>query len=190
MKKLSFVTASLLASAATCASADETIRTRLTGYQEVPSVSTVAEGRLEVKIHRDGEAFDWVLSYSGLQGNVQQAHIHFAQKSVNGAIVVWLCGTVNPANPALAGPPGTPTCPQSGTVSGTAMNGNVGPGAATQQLTAGEATAIEEVIAAMRAGVAYANVHTDLSPGGEIRGQIGKRGGGRHHDQGRGHKSH
>jgi hypothetical protein len=27
----------------------------------------------------------------------------------------------------------------------------------------------------MRAGVAYANVHTSLSPGGEIRGQIGDR---------------
>jgi len=28
----------------------------------------------------------------------------------------------------------------------------------------------------MRAGAAYANVHTTLSPGGEIRGQIGRRG--------------
>lgn len=175
MKKLSFVTASLLALGATCATAEERIQTSLTGYQEVPSVSTVAEGRLEVKIHRDGEAFDWVLSYSGLQGNVQQAHIHFAQKSVNGAIVVWLCGTGAPGT-QFAGPPGTSTCPQSGTVSGTAMNPDVGPGAGTQQLTAGEATAIEEVIAAMRAGVAYANVHTNLSPGGEIRGQIGTRG--------------
>jgi hypothetical protein len=28
----------------------------------------------------------------------------------------------------------------------------------------------------MRAGVAYANIHTTVSPGGEIRGQIGSRG--------------
>ena len=31
---------------------------------------------------------------------------------------------------------------------------------------------LAEVIAAIRAGSAYANVHTSLSPGGEIRGQI------------------
>jgi CHRD domain len=181
MKKLSIGAALALAFAAPSAFADEDkIRTRLTGYQEVPSVSTVAEGRLQVEIHSDGRAFDWVLSYSGLQGNVQQAHIHFAQKSVNGAIVVWLCGTGAPGT-QFAGPTGTSTCPQSGTVSGTAMNANVFPGAAAQQLTAGEATAIEEVIAAMRAGVAYANVHTHLSPGGEIRGQIGGRGRGHAH---------
>jgi hypothetical protein len=40
---------------------------------------------------------------------------------------------------------------------------------APQQLTAGD---LAEVIRAIRAGAAYANVHTDLSPGGEIRGQI------------------
>ena len=42
--------------------------------------------------------------------------------------------------------------------------------AATQQLLASD---LAKVIAAIRAGVAYANVHTlPLSPGGEIRGQI------------------
>jgi hypothetical protein len=40
---------------------------------------------------------------------------------------------------------------------------------ATQQLNAGDLAA---VITAIRAGAAYANVHTTLSPGGEIRGQI------------------
>jgi hypothetical protein len=41
---------------------------------------------------------------------------------------------------------------------------------ASQQLAAVE---LDEVIDAIRAGVAYANVHTTpLSPGGEIRGQI------------------
>jgi hypothetical protein len=124
MKTLTLVTASVLALATASAFADERIRTRMTGYQEVPSVSTAAGGEFEVKIHPDGQAFDWVLSYSGLQGDVLQAHIHFAQRSVIGAIVVWLCGSAT--NP---GPAGTPACPQSGTVSGTAMAGNVGPGA-------------------------------------------------------------
>jgi hypothetical protein len=40
---------------------------------------------------------------------------------------------------------------------------------ASQQLTAGN---LDQVIDAIRRGVAYANVHTTLSPGGEIRGQI------------------
>jgi CHRD domain len=39
----------------------------------------------------------------------------------------------------------------------------------SQAILAGE---LAEVLAAIRAGVAYANVHTTLSPGGEIRGQI------------------
>jgi len=40
---------------------------------------------------------------------------------------------------------------------------------APQQLAAGDLAA---VVAAIRAGAAYANVHTTPSPGGEIRGQI------------------
>ncbi|TMH09890.1 MAG: CHRD domain-containing protein, partial [Betaproteobacteria bacterium] len=40
---------------------------------------------------------------------------------------------------------------------------------ASQQLTAND---LDEVLAAIRAGVAYANIHTAISSGGEIRGQI------------------
>jgi hypothetical protein len=54
-----------------------------------------------------------------------------------------------------------------------------------QQISAGE---LAEVIAAIRAGAAYANVHTNLSPAGEIRGQIGNdRRGGRDDDHGHQH---
>jgi CHRD domain-containing protein len=175
MKKPMLAAAALLALAPAVHAEEDgrVIRTILTGYQEVPSVSTLARGRLKVDIHPDGNAFDWELNYSGLQGTVQQAHIHFARRGVNGAIVVWLCGT-----PQIPGPAGTQTCPESGVITGTATTVD-GPGAATQQLTTGEA--IREVIAAMRAGAAYANVHTNLSPGGEIRGQIGGRGTGDDH---------
>ena len=182
MKKLSVLAAVLLAWPAYADDDDRNrVRARLTGFQEVPSVSTVAGGKFVAHIHRDGQAFDWELEYGGLQGTVLMAHIHFAQKSVNGAIVVWLCQTAT--NP---GPAGTQICPQSGTITGTAMAANVSPGAATQQLVTGE---IAEVIAAMRAGVAYANVHTNISPGGEIRGQIrGNRDG--HGDKGHGDRGH
>jgi hypothetical protein len=65
----------------------------------------------------------------------------------------------------------TPFCPQSGTVSGQITAASViTAGTASQQIVAGE---LDEVIAAIRAGAAYANVHaTPLNPGGEIRGQI------------------
>jgi len=51
-------------------------------------------------ISRDNQAIDYELTYSGLQGTVQQAHIHVAQLSVNGSIVIWLCQTA--ATPAPA----------------------------------------------------------------------------------------
>ena len=137
----------------------------LSGYQEVPSVSTGADAVFQARSNAENTAFEYVLIFEGLQGNVTQAHIHFAQKAVNGPIVVWLCGTPG----ATAGPAGTQTCPASGTIRGTITADNVLASPATQQLGAGE---IGEIINAMRAGAAYVNIHTSISPGGEIRGQV------------------
>lgn len=177
MRFLPIAAAALLAMAASTAFADKdsTIRAKLTGFQEVPSVSTAASGSFVAELSADGQLFDYQLTYDGLQGSVQQAHIHFGQRGVNGTIVIWLCGTggnIVP-RPALAGPLGTPTCMQSGTVTGQVSASNVVAGAAAQQIGAGE---FPEVLAAIRAGVAYVNVHTTLSPGGEIRGQLRARG--------------
>lgn len=170
MKKLAVI-AAVLAAAPALADHDhsERIRTRLIGYQEVPSVSTVATGTLDLTIANNAQTIAYTLSYSGLQGQVRQAHIHFAQRAVNGPIVVWLCGTAT--NP---GPLGTQTCPQTGSVSGTIAAVDVQASPPAQQLAAGE---ILELVAAIRAGAAYSNVHTDISTGGEIRGQIGRSGG-------------
>ena len=144
----------------------QTVRTNLEGFQEVPVVSTEGSGSLHLKIDADGQSIFYELEFGNLGAPVTQAHIHLGQRSVNGGIAVWLCGTTG----TLAGPAGTPTCPvNGGTVSGTIIPASViGPGGA-QQLNAGE---FDEFLRALRAGKTYANVHTTISPGGEIRGQI------------------
>lgn len=151
--------------------AHDGIETRLKGYQEVPAVSSAAKGKFSARIHEKGAApsIDYELTYSGLEGDVRQAHIHFGQRSVNGGISVWLCGT-NLSTPAFPGPAGTPTCPgpREGTVSGTLQASSV-IGPAGQGIDPGE---FAELLAAIKAGVAYANVHTSKFPGGEIRGQL------------------
>lgn len=152
---------------------DNRISARLIGYNEVPSVSTPARGRFRATISRDQQSIDYTLSFEGIESVVNQSHIHFAQKAVNGTIVVWLCqgATRAPAAQALI----TPECPTSpgGTVSGTITADSVVTQTAAaglaQQINAGE---LDEVIAAIRAGTAYANVHSGVSPGGEIRGQL------------------
>jgi hypothetical protein len=170
MKKLAIMTAMFVALAVSAAARAEHIQAMLIGYEEVPAVSTVASGEFQGMINRDDESIDYELTYTGLQGTVQQSHIHVAQRSVNGSIVIWLCQTATTPAPAAVQAL-TPFCPQSGTVTGHITAANViAAGTVSQQIAAGE---LAEVIAAIRAGVAYANLHTTpLSPGGEIRGQI------------------
>ena len=144
------------------------IRELLTGYEEVPSVSTAAQGQFNARIR--GDEIEWQLSYSDLEGAVQQAHIHFGQTGVNGGIVVFLC--TNLGN----GPTGTQSCPNPpANISGRIFAADVSPNIAAtaparaQGINTGQ---IEELIAAMRAGATYVNVHTATWPGGEIRSQI------------------
>ena len=139
----------------------------LTGYDEVPSVSTTASGEFTATVSPDGSSIAYTETYSGLQAPVTQSHIHVGQTAVNGSIVIFLCQTAAHMDPTGLAPP----CPQEGTVSGTITSANVIAGAPPnpQQLAAGDLTA---VLTAIQAGAAYANVHTDASPGGEIRGQI------------------
>jgi CHRD domain-containing protein len=170
MKVLHVTLAALIAAAAPSAARAEHIQAHLTGYQEVPAVSTPARGEFNARISKDDQSIDYTLTFSDVVGTVQQSHIHVAQKGVNGSVVIWLCQTTTTPAPASVANI-TPMCPQSGTVEGHINAANVvTAGTASQLITAGE---LDEVIAAIRAGVAYVNVHaTPLNPGGEIRGQI------------------
>ena len=137
---------------------------RLDSYQEPPSISSVGKGSFRAELSKDGDSISYRLSYSGLEGNVAQAHIHLGQADVNGGISVFLC--TNLGN----GPAGTQLCPASpATVTGTITAANV-IGPAAQGIAA---TEFAELVRAMRAGVTYVNVHSDKFPGGEIRAQLG-----------------
>jgi hypothetical protein len=145
------------ATLATGGNGDKMFSARLTGFQEVPAVSTGASGTFRAKL--DGEELSYTLSYSGLEGgNALFAHIHLGQRSVNGGVIAFLCGGGD-----------KPACPATeGTVTGVIDPADV-IGPAGQGIAAGE---FDETIRAMRSGVTYANVHTPMWPGGEIRGQI------------------
>jgi hypothetical protein len=171
MKSLAIIPAFCIALAAPATARAEDFKADLIGFEEVPAVSTPASGKFKAKFDKKNQVLDYELTYSDLVGTVQQAHIHFGQAGVNGSIVIWLCQTATTPAPAAAA--GVPICPQSGTVNGTITAANVIAATTTsQQILAGE---LDEVIDAMEAGVAYANVHaTPLNGGGEIRGQIKK----------------
>jgi hypothetical protein len=142
----------------------ETVLVTLKGYEEVPAVSSRAAGHFRAFIDDKAPAIAYELTYDGLEGDVRQSHIHFGQKGVSGGISVYLCQTSFNADPTgLA-----PTCPQSGTVTGTLTAANI-IGPAGQGIAA---TEIQELIAAIRAGIAYPNVHSTKFPTGEIRGQL------------------
>ena len=145
--------------------------TGMVGFEEVPSVSTTGGGQVDAAVNKAGTELRYTLRYRNLEGAVQQSHIHFGQEGVNGGIVVFLC--TNLGN----GPAGrdVPPCPPPpATVEGVLTADDVSTAAAsaaarTQGIAERE---FAEFVRAMRAGVTYANVHSDRWPGGEIRGQF------------------
>src|SRR5215813_3689671 len=142
---------------------DTTFRARLTGFGEVPPKLVNGNGRFTGTLSEDGTSIAWKLTWTGLTG-------------VNGGVFVFFCGGG-----------GRPACPDgpdhSGEVTGTWTAADILPVAA-QNLTAGDFAGVLRIL---RAHEGYANIHTTLFPGGEIRGQVSVRGRGDdddgHHDR-------
>jgi len=169
-RKAALGAAALVCGAGVCgAAADETITTRLVGYQETPqTINTAASGLFRANIHDDGSAIEYEVTYQNLSSPPLQSHIHFGRPGLNGGVVLFLCTNLTPP----VGVPTPPACPAPpATVAGTLTAANVIPVPA-QGIDAG-ATGFAEMLKAIRAGAAYANVHTTLHPGGEIRGRLG-----------------
>jgi len=154
------------------------VRSDLTSYQEVPALSTDGTGTFRARIARDKEEISYELTYGSMSGRVLQSHIHFGQMSVNGNISVFLCTNLGNAPEGVT----VQECPQEGTITGTITPADV-IGPAVQGIAPGE---FAELVRAIRAGVAYVNVHTEPFPSGEIRGQLGGRHARWHDDDGDG----
>jgi len=133
-------------------------RANLRGRNEVPLTLSAGRGTLDLEVNEVDTLVHFVLHYEGLQTAVGAAHIHVGQTNANGGVTVFFCGGG-----------GRPACPASpATIEGD-FSANDVLGLTSQQL---EATNLDKLLAAIRAGKTYANVHTATSPAGEIRGQI------------------
>jgi CHRD domain len=145
----------------------ETFRAWLSGFNEVfaggnGTLSTPGRGFFRAVIDEHAGTIEFSLTYNGIPTAVQQAHLHLGAHHTTGGISVFLC--TNLGN----GPAGTQPCPQDGRVTGTLTSAEV-IGPTGQGIAAGE---FEELLAAIRNGVVYANVHSMAFPAGEIRGQL------------------
>jgi hypothetical protein len=105
------------------------------------------------------DTISFSLTFSGLSSSLTVAHLHFAPGKVAGGVMIFLCGGG-----------GQPDCPAAteGTITGTITAANV-TGPTTQGIAVGD---LDSALEAVRAGLAYANMHTTNFAGGEIRGQV------------------
>jgi hypothetical protein len=157
------------AAAAAFAAFNGNVGTHLKGRYEVPLRNTDAQGEAIFRVSDDGSSVDYKLIASNID-NAFMAHIHMGPPTGTGPIVVWLYPSTAPA----PGPFG------SGRHDGVLAEGTftaanlVGP-------LAGHP--LSDLLAAIEAGNAYVNVHTNDGvapadtgpgdfPGGEIRGQL------------------
>lgn len=129
----------------------------LDGFQEVPSVLTDGAGFFHAKVNKDG-SIDFRLRLANLSAPPLAAHIHFGQKSVNGSVMITLCG----------GPPPAIVAACSEDVSGT-ISADFVRDTSSQGVAAGN---FEGALRALRSGNTYVNVHTSNFTGGEVRGQV------------------
>jgi CHRD domain-containing protein len=159
------VLAALLPIGAACgddgpSSAATSFSATLSGTNEVPAVTTPATGTATFSV--SGNQITYTINATNLQ-NAVLGHIHLAPTGQNGPVRLNLCGTGDP-QPACASGTGVVATGSNGTTVGT------------------PAITFDDLLAAMRTGGAYVNVHTSApgctpgdpgcNPGGEIRGQI------------------
>ena len=130
--------------------ANHEFATNMTGQEEVPPVDTQAVG--EAILVQDlplNQTIHHFVNVTGIEG-ATQGHIHSGAAGENGPIVVTLFNFDSPQSTVL----------QNGTFAASNLEGPM------------QGKTIPDLIAAMKNGSTYVNVHTEQNPDGEVRGQI------------------
>jgi len=179
MKRITIVVVAVIAIGSTVVVFGEQgcrkFREFLNGLKEAPNpVSTTGTGTFSATINKAETEIDYQLTFSNLEGDVRQAHIHIGYPQNSGNIVLWLCQTPTNMSPT---PNTTPQCTQNSNT-GDMRNGRVTGTLTAADVQAQTASGIagpadwSEVLDLIRAGRTYANVHSAKFTPGEIRSQI------------------
>ncbi|HEY6329017.1 MAG TPA: CHRD domain-containing protein [Blastocatellia bacterium] len=134
------------------------VATAANGFEEVPAILSKGNAAFFAAVNEGAQTISFKLNFNNLSTNATSATINFAQRGVNGGVVVFLCGGA-----AAACPSGT-----SGTLTGTITASDVV--AVTDQGVA--AGSFQDLIDVIASGNGYLNVSTADFPNGEVRGQI------------------
>jgi hypothetical protein len=133
--------------------------TKLIGFQEAPPILSNGSGFLKLSLDKTGTTLFYTLTFSNLSSAATVSHIHFGHPAAGGAPIVFLCGGTKPACPT-----------NGGTITGMIVASDI-LSVPAQGISPGN---FNDLLAVIRSGSAYANVHTTTYPAGEIRGQIDK----------------
>ncbi len=133
----------------------------LTGAQEVPDNGSEGSARATVRFDKGFTQLDVriAIDLESLTGTLTRAHFHCAPAGANGPIPI---GLIDPGDLVLDG----------NQIRGTLTNDDF---AATDPCPAAIDLPVNNLAAlafAMRQGLIYLNIHTDVFPAGEIRGQL------------------
>ncbi len=121
---------------------------KLTGNEEVPPSNSKATGSGEFNASGK-DSMDYKVSATNIQ-NVTEGHIHIGKKGENGPIVFTLFRANAPVNQLS----------ENETITSSEFVGPL------------KDKPLSDLISVMNNGSAYANIHTQQNPNGEIRGQI------------------
>ena len=127
--------------------ADEVFTAGLSGDAQVPPITVDATGDATVTIADDESSVSWDVSYTGLTGDAAAGHIHFGASDAAGPVMIPFAK-----------------------VSNTGSTGSFASG----DYKGGDGLPADwnGVLAAIRDGDAYVNIHTAANVAGEIRGQL------------------
>ena len=129
-----------------------TLTAQLSGGNEVPGIASGSGGTATVTVDVPGQKISWVVDVFNLPSGVTQSHIHAGSPGVAGPVIINFPVVVNTSNDFR-------------------YTGTAGPADVINRAPQGIGS-FEDAVQAILAGQTYVNVHSQINPGGEIRGQL------------------